>query len=175
MSYLLGNTSLPMKLGVLLAILTILYGFSLGIMFAEFEEKVVNSLKGDAASVLDTAYNGDTDFMNRTVSKSMHYLLRAHIHANGLGIGALVLIIGMILLTSASKLRDLSSLFLGIGALGYSTFWMITGFLAPGMGGIKQAKGAVGWYAMLTVIICSIGILLSLFMFFRATFFSKAK
>jgi len=175
MSDLVGNTSLPMKLGVLLAFLTILYGFGVGIMFAEFEEKVVNSMKDDAAAVFDTAYNGDTDFMDRTVSKSMHYLLRAHIHANGLGIGALVLIISMIVLTSASKLRDLSSLFLGIGALGYSTFWMITGFLAPGMGGIKQAKGAVGWYAILTVIICSIGVLLSLFLFVRATFFNKAK
>ncbi len=175
MSNILGKTSLPMKLGVLLAFLTILYGLGVGIMFAEFEEKVVNTLKDDAASVFDTAYNRDTDFMNRTVSGSMHYLLRAHIHAFGLGIGAFVLIIGMISLTSESKLRDLSSLFLGIGALGYSTFWMITGFLAPGMGGIKQAKGAVGWYAMLAVIICSIGILLSLFLFVRATFFSKVK
>ncbi len=175
MKDLLGNTSLPMKLGVLLAILTVLYGFGIGIMFAEFEDQVKDSMKEDAASVLDTAYNGDTDFMNSTLSKSMNYLLRAHIHANGLGIGALVLIIGMILLTPVSKLRDLSSLFLGIGALGYSTFWMITGFLAPGMGGIKQAKGAVGWYAMLTVIICFIGILLLFFMFVRASFFSKAK
>jgi hypothetical protein len=59
--------------------------------------------------------------------------------------------------------------------LGYSTFWMIAGFLAPGMGGMKQARGAVGWYAMLTIIFCFVGILLSLFMFFRAAFFNKAK
>ncbi len=40
------------------------------------------------------------------------------------------------------------SLALGIGGLGYSVFWMWTGFIAPGMGFTGAAKESLRWLAM---------------------------
>jgi multisubunit Na+/H+ antiporter MnhB subunit len=40
------------------------------------------------------------------------------------------------------------SIALGIGALGYSVFWLWAGFRAPGLGSTGAAKESLAWLAM---------------------------
>jgi hypothetical protein len=40
------------------------------------------------------------------------------------------------------------ALALGIGALGYSVYWMWAGFIAPGLGGTGAAKESLRWLAI---------------------------
>ena len=172
---LFGKASLLIKIGILLAVLTILMGFSFGIMFGEYEAKVEQKLENKAEKVLDTVYEGDTDLMNRSVRGAMNYFKRAHIHGNGLGIASLVLITALFLFCQTNFLRDVTALLLGIGALGYSSYWMIAGKMAPSLGGISQAREAVGWYATFSAFLCLAGVVLTLIVFIIAAFMGKNK
>ena len=172
---LFGKATLTMKIGILLAVLTILFGFSIGIMFGESEAKVQNKLKAKAEKVIDSVYKGDADLVNRSVRGAMNYFKRAHIHGNGLGVAALVLITALFLFCPTNFLRDVTALLLGIGALGYSSYWMIAGKMAPRLGGISQAREAVGWYATFSAFLCVAGVVLTLIVFISAAFMGKEK
>ena len=47
------------RIGILLALLTLLYGFGLGGAFGAFEDNIKGSLEASAISVKDTVYQGD--------------------------------------------------------------------------------------------------------------------
>jgi len=135
--------------GTLLALLTIVSGFALGGAFGAFEAPLRNGLSGRAEAVRDSVYGGDAAKMKSVVDKSWTYYKRAHMHGGAIGAVALG---AMLLLAALRRPRRLArqglSLALGLGGLGYATFWMLAARAAPGLGGTDAAKESLSWLAV---------------------------
>ena len=134
--------------GLILAVLTILFGQGMGIVFGLNEEAITNSLKASAVEMRDSVYMGDEVAIKEVLNKSWKYMQRAHLHAGAMGTTALVLIV-LISLLNISQIKTLIiSLLLGAGGLGFSVFWMWAGFRAPALGSTGAAKESLKWLAM---------------------------
>lgn len=140
----------PHWLALLLGMLTLLYGFGMGIGFGAFEDGIKQILAQDGQAVLVERYGGDEAKLNVALDKAWTYQKRAHLHAGGLGSASLVLVALLALATRPSRVTRGAGLLLGVGALGYPTYWMVAGFAAPGLGGTGAAKEAFAWLAMPT-------------------------
>lgn len=134
--------------GMLFAVLTILFGFSLGIGFGLNEDFFKSRMADSAAEVIDTVYGGDEAKSKAICDKSWTYLKRAHMHAGAIGTSAVGLIALVVLLGSSTWWTRAISLALGLGGFGYLVFWLIAGFRAPGMGSTGAAKESLAWLAM---------------------------
>ena len=106
----------------------------------------------------------------RLAGRSWSYLKRSHLHANGLGTSALTMILLSAGMTSDAGLKRLTAYLLGIGALGYSTFWLLAAFRAPSLGGTDLAKESLTWLAMPTAACCLAGLALVLAMVVKTLF-----
>lgn len=137
------------RAGLLLSLLTILFGFSLGGVFGGAEEALHAGLVSSAAAVRETVYAGDASRMQAVVDKSWVYYKRAHLHAGAIGTAALAtsLLLGS-LAAPAPGLRAAAAAALGAGGLGYSFFWLLAGRRAPGLGGTGAAKESLEWLAV---------------------------
>ena len=134
--------------GLGLALLTILYGQGMGIVFGLNEDAIQNRLKASAAEVRLTAYKGDDAAMKVVLANSWNFMRRAHLHAGGMGTTAFALMILVGLLGIPRLASSLIGIGLGAGGLGYSVFWMWAGFRAPGLGTTAAAKESLKWLAM---------------------------
>lgn len=137
----------PVLIGLVLALLTILYGQGLGIAFGLNEDAIRGRLKASAAAVRLTVYKDDAA-AKVVLDNSWNYMKRAHLHAGGMGTTALVLIILVGLLRPTRLASRLIGIGLGAGGLGYSVYWMWAGFRAPGLGSTTAAKESLKWLAM---------------------------
>lgn len=137
-------------LGLLLALLTILYGQGMGIFFGVNEQAIKERLKTSALEVKDTIYKGDAVAMKTVLDNSWNYMKRAHLHAGSMGTTAFALMLTAALLGVAPRTVSMLGLALGFGGLGYSLYWMFAGFLAPGLGSTTAAKESLRWLAMPT-------------------------
>jgi len=140
--------SRTLSIGLLLAVLTILFGQGMGIVFGLNEAAIKNHLKTSSAEVRDTVYKGDDAASKVVQDKAWTYMLRAHLHAGAMGGTAVGLIILLGLLGTSSRVAAVISVALGGGSLGYSVFWMWAGFRAPALGGTAAAKESLRWLAM---------------------------
>ena len=134
--------------GLILAVLTVLYGQGMGIVFGLDEAIIKGRLAADAAAVRDTAYKGDDAAIKATLDKSWSYMKRAHLHAGSMGTTAFAFIVVLGFLGASKWTVTAISLGLGAGGLGYSIYWMWAGFRAPGLGGTSAAKESLEWLAM---------------------------
>jgi hypothetical protein len=139
------HPSLP---GLVFAVLTLLFGFSLGIVFGLNEDIIKLRLKTSATEVRETVYRSNDAAIAAVLEKSWTYMQRAHLHAGGLGAAAVCLILIVGLLGTSSGMARAISLSLGIGSLGYSVYWLWAGFRAPALGGTSAAKESLRWIAM---------------------------
>jgi hypothetical protein len=138
----------PVLPGLLFAVATLLFGFGLGIVFGFNEAIIKDKLAADAAAVVATAYAGDTAAAKAVVDKSWSYMQRAHLHAGATGTTAVALMLVLVGLGVSARTTRLLGLALGVGALGYSVFWLWAGFRAPGLGSTGAAKESLSWLAM---------------------------
>jgi len=138
----------PVLIGLVLALLTILYGQGLGIAFGLNEDAIKGRLKASAAAVRLTVYKGDDAAVKVVLDNSWNYMKRAHLHAGGMGTTALALMILVGLLRPTRLASLLIGIGLGAGGLGYSVYWMWAGFRAPGLGATSAAKESLKWLAM---------------------------
>ena len=159
-----------MKIGALFALLSLLYGFGLGGVFGAAEDQIKGHLAQEGRAVFDSVYQGDQAKLDAVRSKSWTYFKRAHLHANGLGTASLAMILLLACIGGAGRLEQGLAALLGIGALGYSSFWMFAGLTAPGLGGTGAAKSALQWLAVPTSGACIVGLIGVLFLFVRAAF-----
>jgi hypothetical protein len=136
--------------GLLLALLTILYGQGMGIFFGVNEQGIKGRLRASAAAVRETVYKNDDAAMKTVLDNSWNYMKRAHLHAGGMGTTAFALMITVGLLGVSRRFTLLIGLALGVGGLGYSVYWMLAGFAAPGLGSTGAAKESLKWLAMPT-------------------------
>ena len=135
-------------LGMLFAVLTMLFGQFSGIIFGLNEDSIKSRLKAAAAEVRESVYNSDDEAIKKILDKSWVYMQRAHLHAGGMGTTAVALIILTCLLPVSARLIIPVSCALGLGGLGYSVFWMWAGFRAPSLGSTSAAKESLSWLAM---------------------------
>ena len=161
------------RIGIVLALLTLLYGFGLGGTFGAFEDNIKGTLEASAMAVKDTVYQGDEAAMKKITGKSWTYMKRAHLHANGLGTAALALIFVLGGTRASVTLRRLVSGAIGIGALGYSSFWMFAALTAPALGSTHDAKEALGWLAIPSAGLCILGLIAVLVLFVRDHFVQR--
>lgn len=158
-----------MRVGALLSLLTLLLGFSLGAIFGLFEEALKEGFEETAVQTL--ASEADPQAAAAALAgRSWSYLKRSHLHANGLGTSALAMILLSAGMTSGAGLKRLTAYLLGIGALGYSTFWMLAAFRAPALGGTDVAKESLTWLAMPSAACCLVGLVLVLTMTVKTLF-----
>lgn len=136
------------SLGLALAVLTLLLGQGMGIVFGANEDAIKSRLKGAAAAVRDSAYKGDDAAIKAVLEKSWVYMQRAHLHAGGLGTTALTLIMLLCLLGASRRVTSVLGIALGAGGLGYSIYWMWAGFRAPALGSTSAAKESLEWLAV---------------------------
>lgn len=134
--------------GLLLALVTILYGQGMGVFFGVNEQAIKETLKSSALEVKDTVYKGDAAAMKAVLDNSWNYMKRAHLHAGSMGTTAFVLMLTVGLLGVARRTVSVLGVALGAGGLGYSLYWMFAGFRAPGLGSTTAAKESLRWLAM---------------------------
>lgn len=134
--------------GLTLAVLTLLFGFALGIVFGLDEDAIKSRFSASAAAVQQTVYHGDSTAAKPVLDKSWTYAQRAHLHAGSLGTSAIAMIVTLLLIGTGPLLTRALALAFGIGALGYAAFWLWAGFRAPGLGSTGAAKESLAWLAM---------------------------
>jgi hypothetical protein len=134
--------------GFLLATLTVFLGFALGGLFGLNEDAIKSRLSARAAAVEATVYRGDAAAADAVLAKSRTYMQRAHLHAGATGTAAVALIGMLVLVGVAPRSIRVTGILLGLGALGYSLFWLWAGFRAPALGGTGAAKESLRWLAM---------------------------
>lgn len=136
------------RVGLLLSLLAVLFGYVLGGTFGSAEDQVKAGLAARAEAVRDTIYAGDDAALQAVLSKSWSYTKRAHMHGGGIGNTSVVLILLICALARPGRwVRWGVAMALGVGALGYSVFWLIAAYLAPSLGSTAKAKEALEWLA----------------------------
>lgn len=148
--------------GLSLSLLAILLGFVLGGVFGAFEEPLKDWLHMRGETVLSTVYANDSDKLAQTVNRAWGYFKRAHMHGGGIGSAALGLSLLLSGLGGAAALRAAIAAGLGLGALGYSSFWMFAGMRAPLLGSTDAAKESLSFVAIPSAGLLLIGTSLTL-------------
>ncbi len=164
-----------LRIGILFAMLAAVYGFVLGGVFGANEDGIKGHLKAEAEMVRDVQYGGDAAAMKKVTDKSWTYFKRAHLHANGLSASALALILVMAGVPANRRLKSATAAALGVGALGYSLFWMFAGLRAPAMGSTGAAKESLQWLAVPTSALCILGLLAVVIMVGQGLFLRGAR
>lgn len=139
----------PVGPGLVLALLTALFGFGLGIAFGAAEDAIKQALADAARAVGDSVYAGDEAKMKAMADKAWVYCKRAHMHAgalgtHALGIGLLLAFLGR----ARAGLRAAAAVMVGAGGLGYGLFWLLAAFRVPALGSSDAAKESLAWLAM---------------------------
>jgi hypothetical protein len=133
---------------MLCAVLTLLFGFGLGVIFGANEDAIKSRLKASATAVRTSVYHDDDVALKASLDKSWVYVQRAHLHAGGLGAAAVGLILVATLLGGSAGLTRAVSIGLGAGGLGYSVFWLWAAFRLPALGSSAAAKESLAWLAL---------------------------
>jgi len=145
-----------LKLGLVLSMLTLIIGISMGVLFGANEDGVKDYISEGIAS-----HQSLHD--ENSQSKIWRYAQRAHFHATGVAAFALVLILitGATSLTRSGKFA--ASTLIGIGSF-YPLSWFSMFLLSPSMGrdGAHHAL-AIELITMVSVGCLSIGILMVIY------------
>lgn len=137
------------RIGVTLALLTVLFGFGMGGVFGAFEEPLKADLAARAEAVSGTVYGGDTNKIKGVLDKSWAYYKRAHLHGGAIGTAALAMLAMLALLARPKpSVRRYVGMALGLGGLGYSLYWLMAALAAPALGSTGAAKESLEWLAM---------------------------
>lgn len=148
---------LPLRIGLVLSVLSVFLGFCLGGFFGFREDAMKARMQASAEAVRETAYQGDEAAIKKTLEKSWVYVQRAHLHLGAIGTAALVQCLLLGFLDIRTWLKRTASIMLGAGAIGYGTFWLLAAFRAPGLGGTGAAKASLQWLAQPSAAFCVIG------------------
>ncbi|MDX2469162.1 MAG: hypothetical protein QNL04_01160 [SAR324 cluster bacterium] len=160
------------KWGLILILLTLIYGYGLGGYFGLKEGDIKSGLHMSAMAHLDDAYGGDMEKLKKITSKSWSYIKRAHFHANGIGTTAAVLALFLLCIKTSDRNRQIAILLLGIGGLGYSICWQLAGELAPSLGSTGAAKAHYALIARPTAAMALLGVVFSSFLIIQSAFSS---
>jgi len=152
----------PVRIGLLLALLSILYGYLFGVAFGAWEDGIKADLMASGRAVLDTVYGGDEAALRSVFGQAWADYKRSHLHAGALGASAVAQILLLTMLAVGPRVKAVTSFLLGFGALGYALSWWLMGMRAPALGSADLAKQSIEWFAMPTAGACVVGTVLVL-------------
>ena len=127
--------------------MAILFGGLMGLSFGCCEDAIKDTLKASATEELSIVYKNDQAKADKVVKKSWVYMKRAHLHSQTMGVISIAFSLLVVWLNFPARAQMGVSLLSGLGSLGYGFFWMVSGYLAPGMGSTGAAKESVGLIA----------------------------
>jgi hypothetical protein len=136
--------------GILLSVGTLFLGQVWGLLLGHRNPTVEAWLGDAAAAVKDSVYNGDSHRMAEVGAESWNCLRTASIHAGVMGATGVVLILLVSLRGTRPRTAIPIGLGLGLGALGYSAFWLWTGLRAPSLGSVDAARESLSWLSIPT-------------------------
>ncbi len=116
----------PIKVGLFLVLLTLIFGIGMGIFFGVAEE----SVKAYIASGVD-AYPALHD--SKSADKIWRYAQRAHFHATGIAAFSIGLILLVVLSTLKESCKKWGTILIGLGGL-YPLSWFSMFMLSPAIG-----------------------------------------
>jgi len=70
-------------------------------------------------------------------------------------------------------LKKLTAIFLGLGSLGYSLFWMFAALKAPGLGNTGEAKYALAFLAIPSAGLCIVELISILLIDFKTVCYPR--
>lgn len=114
------------KAGLLLVMLTLMFGISLGVGFGIAEDSVKSYISEGVASHAEV----HDDKSNK---KIWRYAQRAHFHSTGIAAFSIGLIILIMFSSLKKELKKVASILVGLGGL-YPLSWFTMFILAPSMG-----------------------------------------
>lgn len=145
----------PVRFGLALGMLAVLYGWGLGVVFGAAEDWLRRGFLADAEAhrqlYLDKV-QGDpeaaTALIKRMDETCWRYFQRAHLHAGGIGSVAIGASLVLAFLSASPAVKLAASTLLGVGSIGYPLFWMLAALRAPSLGATGLAKESLGWLAI---------------------------
>ncbi len=69
-------------------------------------------------------------------------------HGGAIGSAGVAVILSLIVLCRLNLVAQMSALAFGLGAVVYPVFWLVAGFIAPGMGSTGDAKEVLDFLAI---------------------------
>ncbi len=151
------------RIGLALAVASLFLGFLLGAVFGAFEDNLKDHLSETGLAVLEEVYEGDNALMDKTVSKSWSYMKRAHMHWGGIGGACIGLLLVLSLTGISSGMKKIFSILVGIGSIGYPTYWLMAALRAPALGGTSIAKESLSWLAIPCAAFLLAGVIVTLY------------
>ena len=116
----------PIKAGLGLVFLLLLFGIGMGIAFGVFEDTFKDYIAQGIAAHPDL-------HDAKSQSKIWRYAQRAHFHATGIGAFSLVIIAYILLSNMKDSVKKLASILVGLIGL-YPLAWFSMFYLSPSMG-----------------------------------------
>ena len=120
------NDFASLKPGLLLALLTLVFGIGMGILFGANEDGVKGYIS-DGIAAHQELHDANSE------SKIWRYAQRAHFHATGVSAFALVLILLTGLTSLSARMKLVTATLIGIGSF-YPLSWFSMFLLSPSLG-----------------------------------------
>lgn len=137
----------PIRWGLVLCIITILFSFVLGGWMGADENFFKGNFKQTVKVNAVSVYANDKVKMDRAEERAWIYVKRSHMHAAGLGPIGLALLAPLPFLIKSSKIKALIAIAYGLGSFGYSLSWIVSGYRIPLLGTTTAAKESIAWLA----------------------------
>lgn len=135
-------------IGVVIALLTFLYGSVAGAVLGLNERPIKSWLNDRAQSVIEPVYSGDMQKISRAIDSSWLLMRRSHLHAEGMATGAMAMILLVVVIGGPAVITRWSSIGLGLGSAAYATALAWAGARTPLYGDPAVAKETLKWLAM---------------------------
>ncbi|MFQ5462757.1 MAG: hypothetical protein ACE5E5_09035 [Phycisphaerae bacterium] len=161
----------PVRIGIVLSILSILLGFGLGGVFGGFEREAKEFLEKAASSVDSSVYASHETKSKKVIKKAWGYVKRSHMHGGAIGATALALSLMLAFCDRSRRfLRGLVAAALGAGSFGYSMYWLLAAIKTARMGSPGPAKASLEWLAVPSAGLLIVGVVAALALIVRQTF-----
>ena len=148
------------KIGLLITLLSLVFGIGLGIVFGAKEEVFKNYIS-------QNIQENPTVHDDKSKDKIWRYVQRAHFHSTGIAAYSLALLLIILVSKMKENAKRLSSTLIGVGTL-YSFSWYLMFYLAPTVG----RDAAHSHILTESIVYISTGaFLIGLFMIFASIFF----
>lgn len=148
------------KIGLLITLLSLVFGIGLGIVFGAKEEVFKNYIS-------QNIQENPTVHDDKSKDKIWRYVQRAHFHSTGIAAYSLALLLIILVSKMKENAKRLSSTLIGVGTL-YSFSWYLMFYLAPIIG----RDAAHSHILTESIVYISTGaFLIGLFMIFASIFF----
>lgn len=156
------------KVGLVLVLMTLFFGYALGPIFGVLENDIKSYIQQEAVKNLETAYNNDQAKLKKITLKSWTYIKRGHFHANGIGTTAIALTLFLLIIETSLLKKKIAVFLMGFGGLFYSLCWTIAGLNAPALGSTGAAKAQLVYLATPAATMATVGIFYSMFLIIQA-------